>query len=1083
MRKLLLTLLLVWYGFTSLAQNHAITGTVTDDKDEPLPGAVVTLKQTQTRTVVNPQGSFKIAIPNGSSNTLIFTFIGFKTQEVDITGKTALTIKLEAISTDMTEVVVTALGINRAKASLGVSQQSVNVEAMTEARASNIADLLDGKVAGLQVTTSGQSNGSTRLVLRGMGSISGDNQPLWVVDGVPIDNTDSNGQVGDLDYGNNAANLNPDDIASIEVLKGPNAAALYGSRAANGAILVTTKKGKKGAGWGVSLNSNFMATQVQQFPYFQNIYGEGDNSILNKNTRGSLGVVQEGSYSASDGAPMLGQPFATYSGVLTTYSPQLNNITTFYQRAYSSTQNISISNNNDNSSIRFSYTRNDANDVIIKQNLQTKDNFSFNASKTFNPQIKIDTRLQYVKGVVNNRTYRNGNPNNITNIYYTLPRSTGVNDFSPWKDASGDELLIGSGGGFENPMWVINEDSNQDINNTIIGGLTATLRISKSLSFRAQSSANMIWGNRNTFVQKGSITNIPGSYSTFQQNNQNWNTEGLLMYNKRVKDFSIVANLGGNIRSLNYYTLQSNLTSLGSHDFKNLANNGSIPTTSEILNRSQTNSLYGTVSFGYKSYLYIDVTGRNDWSSTLPASSRSFFYPSISSSFVFSEFFKIPQSVMSFGKLRASLAKVGNAPNAYNLISAFNYVGTFNSNPYFTFDTQLKNIYLKPEQTTATEIGTELKFLHDRISIDASVYQKNTQNQILSGTLSATTGFSSRSINAGEVQNKGFEISVAGTVLQTRSFMWNVTTNYSINHNKVISLSDGLTQIKLGGSSLTSVYAEVGQPIGVIRGEDQAKDAQGNILIQPSGGKPYSLSTPFTTDGHALPVLGNFQPDAIGSFGSTFTYKNWDLSFLVTARFGGQIFSSSYWRAQKAGTTLSSLEGRDAYEFSYLILGEGTTQQLGLAGLYNMPYPDAARQKGMQFAGYYPLTDASGNIVYDTNGLMIADKTKPNTLWIQPGLYWANTYHINSMVTFDDSYIKLNQVIIGYTVPAKFLQTRSVIRSVRISLVGRSLWTILQHTPRGIDPESGMSAGNAQGLENGGALPYTSYGFDLKLSF
>jgi TonB-linked SusC/RagA family outer membrane protein len=1083
MRKLLLTLLFAWYAFICLAQNNTITGTVTDDKGDPLPGAVITLKQTQLRAVVNPQGGFAISLPNGSGNILIFTFIGFKSQEVDITGKTTVAVKLLSVSTDMTEVVVTALGINRAKASLGVSQQSVNVEDMTEARASNIADLLDGKVAGLQVTTSGQSNGSTRLVLRGMGSISGDNQPLWVVDGVPIDNTDSNGQVGNLDYGNNAANLNPDDIASLEVLKGPNAAALYGSRAANGAILVTTKKGKKGNGWGVSLNSNYMASQIQQFPYFQNIYGEGGNSTLNINNVNSHGIVQEGAYNTSYGGPLLGQPYATYSGKPTTYSPQLNNVTAFYQRAYSSTQNVSISNANENSSFRFSYTRNDANDVIIQQNLQTKDNFSFNASKTFNPMLTIDTRLQYVKGIVQNRTYRNGDPNNITNVYYNLTRSTGLADFSPWKDGSGNEFANGTST-YENPMWIINEDSNQDINNTVIGGLTATLHFLPSLSFRAQSSTNMIWGNRNTFIQKGSLKNLPGSYNTFQQNNQNWNTEGLLMYNKQFKNFSIIANFGGNIRSLNYYNATSNLTSLAAHDIKNLSNNGSVPTTSELLTKSQTNSLYGTASFGYKSYLYVDVTGRNDWSSTLPAANRSFFYPSISSSFVFSEFFKIPQNIISFGKLRAAIAMVGNDTSPYNLISSFNYAGNFNSNPYVTFDTQLKNSNLKPEQTTSTEIGTELKFLKDRISLDASIYQKDTRNQILSGTVSSTTGFSTRFINAGEVQNKGFEISINATPIQTRSFTWNVTANFSTNSNKVLSLSDGLTQFKLGGTLLTSVYAEVGQPIGVLRGEDQAKDANGNVLIQPANGQPYSMSTPFTTDAAALPILGNFQPKGLGSFGSTFKYKSWDLSFLISARFGGQIFSGSYWQAEQKGVTIESLGGRDAYEFASIILGEASNSLLGKTSLYNLPYPDASRPKGMQFQGYFPLTDAQGNIVYDSKGLMIADLTKPNTLWIQPQAYWGRAYHINSMITFDDSYIKLNQVIIGYTVPIKLLQrTGNLIRTARVSLVSRNLWTILQHTPRGVDPESAMSSGNSQGLENGGALPYTSYGFDLKLSF
>jgi TonB-linked SusC/RagA family outer membrane protein len=1087
MRKLLFILSLTVFAFNSYAQSLVVKGKVTDDKGDPLPGVTITLKETQIRTVTNQDGMYVINLGAATSRLLVFTYISYKSQEVNIAGKTTADVKMVSESKDLTEIVVSALNISRPKKSLGVAQQSVNVDDMTQARASNITDLLDGKVAGLQITTSGQTTGSTRVVLRGMSSITGNNQPLWVVDGVPIDNTDSNGQVGNYDYGNNAADLDPDDIASIEVLKGPNAAALYGSRAANGAILVTTKKGTKNAGFGISVNSNYMASHVLQFPDFQNVYGEGGNNVMTGNRTATTGAIPEGSSTRSWGGPMLGQPYQNFSGQLIAYTPDPDNVANLYQTAYAYTQNVAISNATDNSSVRFSYTRTDANDVVAKQNVQAKNNLQLNVSKDFTPFIRIDSRIQYLQSDVKNRTARNEDPNNPYNTYNNMLRSVHTADLFPYKDASGNDLAAvgGVGQSFENPEWLINENHNEDMTNTIIGGITATINIFKDLQFRAQTSANLIWGDRNLFIQKGAISNVNGSYTEFQQNNQNWNTEGLFSYNKTIGKFSIVANAGGNIRTLNYYNTTATANQLIVHDVASLSNNGSVLSGNESLTKSQTNSLYGTASIGYNEYLYLDVTGRNDWTSTLPAANRSYFYPSVSTSFIFSEFFNIPQNIMTFGKFRASIAQVGNDTSPYNTVGTFSTGSTpFNGLPLVNYDQVLRNSNLKPESTVSTELGLELKFLHDRISFDGSVYSKKTTNQILQGAINPASGYSTQYINAGEVTNKGIEISINATPIRTTNFSWDLTTNFSANRNMVVSLSPGLTQFKLGGALLTSVYAEVGQPIGTIRAENEAKDAQGNVIIQPTSYLPYSASTPFTTDGKATPILGNFQPKGLGSFGSTFRYKAFDFNFLFTGRWGGQIFSGSYWRADQNGITTESLGGRDAFEMSNIIYGEGAGGSIndgGKTSLYGLAYPDASRSKGGIFVGYYPLTDKSGNIVYDKNGLMIADKSKPNTTYLSPQTYWTRAYHINSELVFDDSYIKLTQVIIGYNVPRRLL-SRTVFKSARVSLVGRNVWTLLQHTPKGIDPESANSSGNAQGLELGGALPYAAYGVDLKFS-
>jgi TonB-linked SusC/RagA family outer membrane protein len=1077
MKKLLCILCLTWLALSSFAQSHVIKGKVIDETGAPLPGVTVTLKQTQRRAISDKDGIYSLDLGNINSTVLVFSFVGYQAQEVSIIGKTVIDIKLLPDSKDLSEVVISALNIPRAKKSLGVAQQSVNVNEMTEARAGNITDLLDGKVSGLQISTSGQPTGSTRVQIRGANSITGNNQPLWVVDGVPIDNNDSNGQVGNLDYGNNAADLNPDDIESIEVLKGPNAAALYGSKAANGAILITTKKGKKNSGMGISVNSNYMASRVLQFPEFQNVYGEGGNGRLSGTLVGPLGsgVIQAGTGGGRNwGVPMLGQPYLTFDGKQTTYSPNPETVTGLYKVGGASSQNVAFSNATDNSAIRFSYTRYDANDVVQKQNQVAKNNFQLNTSKDFTPFIKIETRLQYIQERVTNRTYRNEDPANPLNYLINAVTSIPLSSLIPWKDANGNAFNGGGNGGIENPYWDINENGNQDVHNTIIGGVTATVKIFKDLQFRAQESGNLLWGNRYTFIQKGSLSNINGSYNEFQQNNKVWNTEGLLMYNKRISDFSIVANVGGNLRKTDYYNTSAGTSSLAVHDVRSLANTTSIITANESFLKSQVNSVYGTANFGYKDFLYLDLTGRNDWSSTLPPENASFFYPSASASFVFTELWKtISPNFLNFGKIRASIARVGNDTSPYNLFNAFVNSGNFNGINYMTFESQLKNKNLKPELTTSTELGLELHFMNNRLSIDADVYKSKTVNQLLTGNTPPEFGFTSQILNAGEIQNKGVEVTLTGTPIRTKNFSWDATYNFSINRNLVKSLTPGIPSVFLGGAVTAGVYAEVGKPIGVIRAQDQAYSSDGYAIINPTSGIPY-----FTT---VNPIVGYASPRALMSFGSNFRYKNFSFNFLVSSRIGGSLFSGTGYRYFISGVASQTLGGRDAWLFSDGVLGENANEQTGITSIYNLPYPGSDRVKGSIYPGYYPVLGSNGQPIVDANGNYVANLSAPNTKYISPQTYWQQTNHISHLYTYDASYVKLSQVIIGYSLPSRFLRG-TPFRLASLSLVGRNLWTIFQKTPRGIDPESAAYSGNAQGLEVGGSLPYATYGVDLKFS-
>jgi len=1057
MRKLLFILFLTGLAYHSYAQSRVIKGKVVDEQGNPLPGATVTLKQTNQRAATLQDGVYSITI-TGPGNILVFTYVGYQPQEVDITGKLNADVKMEPQSGGMNEVIVTALNIKREKASLGYAAQGVNTDELTEARANNITDLLDGKVAGLQTTTSGQPNGSTRLLLRGTNSITGNNQPLWVVDGVPIDNTDSNGQVGNLDYGNNAADLN-------------------GSKAANGAILITSKKGKKNAGLGISVNSNWMQSQVLQFPDYQNVYGEGGNDKQSGTLVGPIlgqQVYQAGTGGGRNwGAPLLGQPLVAFNGTPTTYSPNPGNYMGLYQKANTYTQNVSISQADDKSNLRFSYTRLDGNDVVQKQNLTTKNNFQFTAGKDFTNFLRIDARLQYVQEQVNNRTFRNESNQNPLNYFNNAVNSIPLSSLIPWKDANGNAFNGGGSGSIEDPYWDINENANQDNRNTIIAGLTATFKITKDLQFRAQESVNDLWGNRWVFIQKGSLSAPTGSYSQFQQNNKVFNTEGLLMYNKHIADFSITANLGGNLRNTNYYNSTATVSQLLVHDVKNLSNNAGIVTGTESPLTSQVQSVYGTASVGYKSFLYMDVSGRNDWSSTLAPQNSSFFYPSVSGSFVFTELFKIPQNILSFGKLRASIARVGNDPDPYNLISQFSYGNNFNGLPYVQIDqNKLKTADLKPEQTTSTEVGAELKFLNNRLSVDASLYKTKSINQILTGNTAPEIGYLSEVINAGEIDNKGFELTLSGTPIRTKNFSWDATYNFSMNRNMVVSLAPGITSFTIGSQTTVNVNAEVGKPIGVLRGKDQAYSSDGLPIIVATTGIEYQTPNQ---------IIGNFNPKALMSFGSTFRYKQFSFNFLINSRIGGQLFSATYWRANTAGATVASLGGRDAYLYSTGVLGENANEQLGITSIYNLPYPDANRPKGMLVPGYYPVLGTNGQPILDGNGNMVADLTKPNTRWVLPQTYWQQTGNDTHLLTFDATYVKLSQVIIGFSLPQSLLR-RTIFKTAAFSLVGRNLWFIYQKTPKGIDPEAAAFSSNTQGVEAGGSAPYASYGIDLKFT-
>lgn len=1082
MKKKLLLFLLAWCAICA-TYAQTITGKVTDENGQTLPGVSVSIRQTNRGSTTNALGEYSISVNDANTAVLAFSFIGYQSQDIKVSGRSIVNVQLAPAQSKLDEVVVTALGITRQSRSLGYSTQKVGVDEMTEARDVNITNLLAGKVAGLQLTTTGQPGSSTRIVLRGENSLTGNNQPLWVVDGVPISNDMGDSRGDNLDYGNGAADLNPDDIASIEVLKGPNAAALYGSRAANGAILVTTKKGKVGdKNLGVSVNQNTMIYTITEFPAYQNVYGEGRNSRLVADVNlivPGTGAVNMGSYSPSWGAPMLGQPYNTYGGQPSNgYYPQPGNVKALYKNSITNISNISVSKADDVSAFRASYTYTRGNDVLENQNLSAKHNVNLSGSRKLGKLITLDTRILYTYEKVKNRTYRNLDPSSPMATYVYLPRSVDLSGMIPWKDAAGNAIQYGQLTDTENPYWSIYENQNEDAHNRLIGGLTATVRLSSWLNFRGQITGDMNFANAYQYKELGGRRTPNGYYGNSMQNVQNWNYEGLLMANRQLSpDFKLAANLGTNLASNNALSRTASINALLNHNMPSISNTRAVPVTNESLVRSRVQSIYGSATLGFRNLLFMDVTGRNDWSSTLPKGNNSFFYPSVSGSFIFTELLK-DQRILSYGKLRASWAQVGNSAPAYFLQNTYTTPGTgvlFLGNPILFYGTQLKNADLKPEQTVSREVGIELTFL-DRLNLSATVYKSNSTNQIIQAQTPPETGFTTRVVNAGEMTNKGIEISVDGAVLRKKNFSWNVFANWSMNRNKVLSLVPGVDRLQLGQNLGVTVNAQVGQPYGLLLGNAPYMVGD-TVLVNPTNGRLII---------EANQSLGSYRPDWLGSIGSNFKYGRFDLSFLLTTKWGGRVYSASYGRANFAGTTIASLEGRDDYFFSSVILGENGNERQGIGqtvGTTVTPYIDAARPKGRQYKNsYFSLTDpVTGAIIYDKNGRRIPGK--PNNIWAEPQLL-AGDYVLNNTpdITFDATSVKLTELIFGYTLPPQVLG-RTGIKSARLALTGRNLWTIYKKTPQGIDPDAANSTGNAQGIEAGGSFPFAQFGFDLKLSF
>lgn len=1091
-RKLLFAVFILCFSASMFAQK-TITGTVKDATSEPLTGVSVSVKGTKRGTVTDIDGNFTLQVlPNDKS--LSFSYIGMKDKTVTIGNETQYHVTLEENSQLLNEVVVTSLNLSRDKKSLTAAQQRVNAETVAEVRDQNIVASLAGKVAGVQVTPPASSTGSARIVIRGNSSFTGNNQPLFVVDGMQIDNFDGSASVnknGGLDMGNGAADINADDIESIDVLKGPNAAALYGSRAANGVILITTKKAKDGR-FKVSFNSNTMFRYVSQWPDFQNAFGVGhmtqmlggnrqSNVLLTADENGnpypypglpSMQGILNSIASRSNGAPMVGQPYLGLDGQMHTYSPEPDNVYGFYQKASTYNNNVAIEGGNVDNNYRVSLTNFSADDMVENYNKVNKNTINMRFFNTLVKNLTLDSKVTLVDEDTKNRRYSNQSGFNPLFMYTIMPRTMTLDQLKHYKTDAGQETA--RVGDIHNPYWIINETHNEDIRTRLLANFDLSYQILPSLRTTVKYAREYIQTKANEFRNKGALggddNNGMGYYK--QQSNLTDNNmyEWLLLYNQRFSDiFSVVGTLGGSQQNWKDSWFNQELVSLKQAGFADITNSNDPPRASAGgPNRHRINALYGSLSLGYRDFVYLDVTGRNDWSSTLPKGNNSYFYPSVGLSFIPTAMLNIPDRIF-YGKVRGSWAQVGNDTGPYRLLPYFNMGqdNIFAGYKYASIDGTLPNSQLKPERTKSWELGADLRFFNGRITADVTYYKKNSFDQIMEAEMAASSGYSRKVFNAGEIENKGWEVAAHFVPVETKLFSWNMEVNYTKNNSMVKSMVEGADMIEIGEVFSARNRVVVGYPYGAMFGTVWLKDQQGRRMVNLTNGEPVRLENQY---------IGNATPDFLLSVGNRFKYRDFDLYVLADMKWGGDLYSGTRRQSIRNGVISGLEEAQEGYWKRTTIFGDTGDYTWG-----GVQFNEQGKTTFNNQLIYYYRPEMYDNInnmnPVDPN---YAPEVCDRYFWPGNVGYYADGY--DDLVIYDASFIKLREVSLGYNLPKKTI-SKIKMSNVRLSIVGRNLWIFHQKTPKGLDPEAAMNAGNGQGMESGSLPPSTTLGFDIKIAF
>ena len=889
--RVFLTGIFVFAMVVAAFSQGSITGTVSSDDGSALPGVNVVIKGTARGTTTDAEGRYSVQAAQGE--TLVFSFIGYLQQEIPVGAQSVIDVVLSTDTRQLEEVVVTAFGIEREKKALGYSVQEVQAEELTVARESNVVNSLKGRVAGLHVnpSTSGPG-GSSYVVIRGNSSLTNSNQPLYVVDGVPIDNQtlDAPNSFSGFDYGDGIGNINPDNIANISVLKGPSAASMYGARGANGVILITTKTGAGKKGIGVDINSNYTFENANVNPTFQNTWGGGydDNysAFGTEMINGEEVLVWPGWLLDQWGGAMDGRPikyeYMPELGVVP-FSPQpVDNIENFYRTGTTFTNTIAISGGNERSSARLSIS-DLSNESIVPNSSFDRQNITLRATHQVSDKLFIDAKINYTRQEGHNRPQNGISFMSLPANLEIIPRSV---DLDWLKDHTRDDGLMANfkPGSPYNPYWLTEKFENNDTRDRIIGMARIKYDFTDWLSVQARTGTDFYTDKRFAMIPQGTpgSANLNGQVRNTMWHVKEENTDILV-----TADGNLSSNLTGSISvGANHLNRDQEVVEVRGENLsiKDLyhINNAALVYPRNSIRRKQMNSVYFQGQLAYKNYLFLDVTGRNDWSSTLGLDNQSFFYPSVSASFAFTDAFLMESNILTFGKLRASYAQAGNDAEPYLTTGGYSLSSvSFNGLRMASIQGTVPLLDLENELTTSYEVGLDLRLFENRIGIDFTYYDESTTNQIMPVEVSAATGFGNRVINAGEIRNHGVELMINATVVKAGDFTWDMGINLSRNRSEVVSLFPGIESHLLLSGDEATIEARVGQPYGNIVGFAIKRNDAGQVLVTDAG--KWQKADEIT-------VLGNIQPDALGGFSNTFSYKGFALSGLLDVRLGGQIF-------------------------------------------------------------------------------------------------------------------------------------------------------------------------------------------------
>ncbi len=1058
--------------FNALAQDRMISGKVTDAQSgEALPGVNVRIKGTDRGTNSSIDGEYKLSI-TGEVNILIFSFIGMESQEVEIGNRSVIDIQLNQDLQQLNEVVVTALGIEREKQSLSSSISKVDSRQLTDVPMTNVVNSLAGQVAGVQITNGSSGVGSSsRIIIRGENSLSNSNQPLFVVDGVPISNEQitsdlvNNGSLQEVDYGNGGAEIDPDNVASISILKGAGAAALYGSRAANGVVLITTKRGTAQKGIGVSTSSALTFETLLTLPDYQNEYGGGIGDFAFNTGLGALDgtagifsfgprldqgtLIPQFSGPSTDinGNPVRGGDVIARTradGSLNEITPtpwisRPNNIRNFFETGITSQHNIAVKSTSDKGSIRLAYS-NLRNEGILPNTDLERDGLAISLDQQLTSKLSVNTYVNYINSRSKNR------PNlgyGYENVMYGFNWTQRQTDFKPLKNywQAGQEGLEQFNYNYawvNNPYFTMFENTNSFNKHRVLGNASINYDFSKNLSLSVRSGADIYNDSRAFQRALSTNANPTGSYREDNVFYQEMNTDVLLSYSDRInEDFKFHISVGANRFDQTSKYKFTEATQLSLPNIYTLANtNAPLVGNNEIFQK-RINSVYGIGNINYRNTLYFDLTLRNDWSSTLPYNSNSFAYYSAGLSYVLSNMVELPEP-LSFVKLRASAASVGNDTDPYQLLNTFAFNQNYGDNLRVTNQRTLKNLNLRPERLNAYEAGAEIWFLKDRIQTDLTLYQNTSIDQIIGRPISLSTGFANKLENGGKVQTRGLEASVSGLVLNENNFKWKIAANYTTYRSKVIELPEGVDQFVTGNADFFGGSGGSNSLFYIAKENGLVGDMYGTGFKKVNGRVVYDSNGAPITDAN-LKLLGNYNPDFIIGLNNEFSYKQIIMNVLFDFRYGGIIASRTKSLGSTSGVLKETLVGREDG-----IIGDGVVN-----------------------------TGTEENPNYVENTTRVSANSYYNAVFSRGN---------EESSIYDASYVKLRQLSIYYSLSPQ-LCNRIGFQSIKLGFIGSNL-LLFTENPH-VDPELNASQGRniVYGVDDMSYPSTRSFGFSIKTQF